>query len=316
MELIAGATRIFDNDALVPDNWRARRSDGFRVFNPTLLHRSDDYITMVYRVVSQTLGRKIALCQLDDRLNVIRGSIKPLSDLIEPATETWHADPRFCQLDGEPHLYWNDGYRMPHNNQFVVAFDPERMVPKGKPLLLDIAGPRQPIEKNWGLFYSNGIKAVYSAEPLRILTLDRRSHNTLMFSDAPASTESVGDGDMVGIRGGASPTLHAGRFYCFGHIVSHSKSGMRNYHTAVYAFDATQGWGAGLCRASRTLALPNPFGEDTFYPRLNGRTGAVVYICGAVPLDQGWLLSYGINDERCALHFMSHQQVNAHMIEP
>ena len=41
------------------------------------------------------------------------------------------------------------------------------------------------------------------------------------------------------------------------------------------------------------------------YPKLNPAVGEVVYPCGAARSAEGWLISYGLNDERCAISWVS-----------
>ncbi|WP_160000706.1 hypothetical protein [Roseomonas sp. 18066] len=322
MALVAGATRIFDNEALVPEAWREHRSDGFRVFNPTLLPGPGGGFVMAYRVVSAALGRKIALCRLDAGLEPVPGSVTPFQP--EPllaagrfteATRAWQADPRFFQLDGRAWLYWNDGYKRPHNNQFILELDPATLAPLGRPKLLTRAGGRQMIEKNWGLFFEEGIRALYAADPFTLLQAGAMGEEELVFAEVltlPGPPAAPGLGVL---RGGAAPVLFEGEYYSFCHAVTQETKRLRHYEAAVHSFAA--GPQAGPRRAAlRPLALPNPFGGGTRYPPLNPLAGRIIYVCGALRLPAGWLLSYGINDERCALHLLSQAEVDAHMAPP
>jgi hypothetical protein len=320
MTLTTGFTRIFDNEALVPQSWRDSRGDGFRVFNPSLLADGDGYI-MAYRVVSEALGRKIAFCRLNANLDIIADSVTPFSDhlLLDPdrypaASLSWHADPRLFRLDGRDYLYWNDGYKKPHNNQFVCAIDRHALRPVGRPLLLGKTGDRQMIEKNWGLFFDGQIKALYASEPFTVLAVRTIGEDDLLFEEIGVRGALVPSAHSLGLlRGGAAPILWQGEYYHFCHATFYSAPSTRSYKAAVFTFDAD--CRAGVRRiAQRAIELPNPFASDRLYPPLNPNAESVIYVCGALRLPEGWLLAYGIDDERCALHLMSQAQVDDHMM--
>ena len=72
-------------------------------------------------------------------------------------------------------------------------------------------------------------------------------------------------------------------------------------------------------RAWRVLALtllvaaacvPAPLPARQF-PRLSPAVGEVIYPCGACREGGDWVFSWGLNDERCAITVIPHEQVAA-----
>ena len=282
-----------------------------RIFNPTLLAHGDGYIVF-YRIVSEAIGRRIGACRLDAGLNVVGGSVTDFSQSIA-AIPGWHADPRLFDLDGEVWLSWNNGI-LPNaeNDQHVVRIDPDTLAPIGIPQKIVAEFPRRQVEKNWMFFSEGGVtRAVYSISPHHIVEAAakgewRFADRFRTFWGASPTFKRFGEP-----RGGAQPVRLGGSYYNFCHG-TRRVNGKTAYVGLVYEFSAQAPFAiTRFC--STALPLPNPAGETFAMPRLNERVSSVIYPTGAVSLKDGaeWLVSYGLNDEDCAVARFSHEQLTA-----
>jgi len=300
---------IFDSQELLPASWRHFGEPGpVRTFNPSLLRDGDGWI-FAYRVVGPDLLRRIALCRLNRNLQVIAGSQVPLSSHVrfapgcryaEPA-QTWFADPRLYRLAGRLFVYWNSGWHDPANYQFIQEIDPRDFHPIGYAREFDLAGPRQKLEKNWTLLGDGPFYAIYSITPHRVLQFSLEGEAAIDFTEV-VSTEWNNDayaGAYGALRGGAVPQQVGGHYYSICHSVHPAPEGYR-YVPAVYRFTAAYPF-APTDAPARPLVLPNPCGGTRRHPKLNPAVGEVLYPCGAVFANERWLVSYGINDECCAI---------------
>ena len=64
---------------------------------------------------------------------------------------------------------------------------------------------------------------------------------------------------------------------------------------------------------AQPLELPNPFADRLIQPRLNPQVAEVIYPSGAVFVKGRWLVSYGINDEHCALMKVDSFELERHL---
>lgn len=311
---------LFDGVDLLPEAWRPALAPGpLRCFNPGLLRDGDGWL-FAYRVVGPDQLRRIGLCRLDARFGIVPGSAIPLSDsisfppgcgLVPPAT-TWFADPRLYRLEGRLFVYWNSGWHEPQNHQFLQELDGATLAPAGPPRELLLAGERQPIEKNWTIFGDGPLHAVYSIAPHRVLRLSLRGEGPIVLSEAAAIEWDPGDFPLRfgALRGGAVPQRDGDRYVSFCHSVAGPGHGAYRYVPSVYTFAASFPFaptGAPVC----PVPLENPFGSSTRNERLNPAVSEVVYPCGAA-FDEGrWVVSYGLNDESCAIGVLFPEDVDA-----
>jgi len=302
---------------LLPRAWSHLGNPGpLRTFNPTILKHGDEWL-FAYRVVGPDLVRRIALCRLDTSFRVVPESQVPLSDWLQvppgrqypDQVRTWFADPRLVRLGGRTLLYWNSGWHEPMNSQFLQELEGVGLHPVGFPRELVLRGERRTIEKNWGIFGDGPFYMVYSIVPQRVLEF---------------SLEGTGDLDCVEIhatpwnndewtarhgelRGGAPPQRVGDHYYSVGHAVTGTPGDYR-YVAGAYRFEARAPF-APTDVARLPLPLPNPFGARTLFERLNPVCGASVYPSGAVHEGGKWIISYGINDEQCAIAVISHEYI-------
>ena len=278
---------------------------------------------LAYRVVLPDLVRRIALCRLNDHFEVVPGSAIPFSDLVEfPSirqyaglARTWFADPRLFRLGERLFIYWNSGWHDSLNSQFIQELETATVLPRGKPRELILEGERQQIEKNWTFFGSGPFYAVYSINPHRILQFSLGGDADVSLADAQSTSwnNSEYSQEYGALRGGAPPQPVGAGYYSFCHSVSNSPEGHR-YVTAVYRFAGTFPFRPTHAPA-KPLDLGNPFGARPVYPRLNPVVGEVLYTSGAVFKDGLWTISYGINDEHCAIGVLSHDEVEQSLCE-
>ena len=310
---------LFDSTELLPASWRHFAEAGpVRAFNPGLLRDGDGWI-FAYRVVGPDLLRRIALCRLDRGFRIIAGSAVAFSQDIkfapgvhyaEPA-QTWFADPRLYRLAGRLFVYWNSGWHEPFNYQFLQEIDPRDFRPIGFAREFNLLGPRQKLEKNWTLLGDGPFYAIYSITPHRVLQFSLDGEGAIDFTEA-VWTEWNNDAYSRAygtLRGGAVPQRIGEHYYSICHSVHPAPDGYR-YVAAVYRF-ATSYPFPPTDAPVRPLALPHSLGGARRYAKLNPAVGEVIYPCGAA-YDQGrWIISCGINDERCAIAVLAPADVIA-----
>lgn len=309
-----------DNRSLLPAAWADAAADGpVWCFNPSVLASREGWL-MAYRVVLADGLRRIALCRLDASLAPVPGTQTPLSDLLrfrEDATpperaREWFADPRLFMLGGRPFVHWNTGWHPPANHQFTAPLDAETLRPAGPAHELLLEGPRREVEKNWTFPLGEDGLCVYSVQPHRLLRFDPSAPGDWTLSGGPGGEWDAGPLGAVhgGLRGGAAPVpLGDGRMLSLCHTVEDSPCGYR-YRPVAYTFSAASPH-RPLSRPVRPLPLPNPAGARNLLPRLNPPVGEVVYPSGLARHPGGWLVSYGVNDEACALAVLSEAEILA-----
>lgn len=319
----ATARVVFDSGELLPDAWSADAGGGpVWAFNPALLAEEAGWL-MAYRMILPDQGRRLAMCRLDARLRVVPGSAHPLSDQIRfPPTarypdvvHSWFADPRLYRWDDRMYLYWNSGWHEPANHQFLIEIDPATWAPMGRPRELTCSGERRPIEKNWMFFRDarRDVYCVYSITPHRVLRASMAGGEDVRCEEVASTEFPLGGYPPChgGLRGGAPPVFHEGRFWSFVHSI-HDGTGGYRYESAAYCFAADPPF-APLAEPVETLDLAGPCRSSRHLPQLNSAVASVEYPCGAAVDGDHWLLSFGVNDERCAIARVPHADVVASM---
>jgi predicted GH43/DUF377 family glycosyl hydrolase len=310
---------IFAAKELAPPEWSLALGDGpVRTFNPALLREPGGWL-LAARVVGTDGARRIALCRLDDALRVQSGSHLPLSDLVSfrlpadaPAEATrWFADPRLYRFGERVFIYWNSGWHEPRNYQFLQELDRTTLRPIGPARELALRGERRKLEKNWMLFATPGgrLRAIYSVLPHVVLEFSLEGDGDILFEEI-ARTEWMHSGYPAshgGLRGGAPPVLVGDRFWSICHSVHDAGDGYR-YAAAAYSFSPDDRF-APADAPTQPLSLWNPLGGRRVHARLNPAVGEVIYPCGAVHEGARWWISYGINDEQCAISHVEHADV-------
>lgn len=312
------STLSFDNRELLPEAWSFLRNGPLWCFNPGLQRLREEFL-LAYRLVGHDGQRRIGACLLDKELRIVRETITPLSDLLRirpkphypPQASGWFADPRLVELQGRLYLHWNSGWHETENQQFLQELAPSTLAPKGEARELVLQGGRNKIEKNWMLFESEGVYAVYSVAPHRVLKAHLDADDDILLEDTASTDWATGPlpGRIGELRGGTPPVAVDGCFHAFCHSVCDTPAGYK-YTPSAYVFSAQAPF-IPLRRPKTALPLPNERAGRNILPRLNPGVGEVVYPCGAVfeKTSRSWLISYGVNDERCAIARLSQESL-------
>ncbi len=320
----------FSPQSLLPTQWlRGRSWSDFYVFNPALTRYRGELL-LVYRV---DFGRQAsarvacAICRLGDNLQVRAGSIVPLSDTISQGGQN-HYDPRFLIYQERLFIHYNNNYNAIPNQIYLVEVDPDTLAAKAPARLLDLAGPRQKIEKNWMFFeHEDKLLAVYAIAPHTILQADLagagpvRCHPAFQ-TDWEVSAYAARWGEP---RGG-SPPVRVGESYIAifhsrvqthrlpsVHTLGHLSWGKRlrrwwrekinplKIYGGVYGFAARPPFAPTFIGSQPVLRPDNEASQRRpTASHLSPRR--VVYPSGLVHLPDGrWLVSYGVHDERCVV---------------
>ncbi|MCY0966451.1 polysaccharide pyruvyl transferase family protein [Parathalassolituus penaei] len=218
---------------------------------------------------------------------------------------SWHADPRYYELQGRLYVTWNDGGNKPTNHQFMLEMNDDGITAKGKAREI-VAEERRSIEKNWAFVDSGDeVYCVYSVDPHHLMYVDLSDESVVKCSGVIISKWNNAYASYYGVlRGGAQPLLQSdGTFLSLVHSSYKMLEG-RVYAAAVYSFDANPPF--SMVRAPEIpLRLPNPLGQELDHEKLNSDIAEVVYPCGVVQEGGSLVISYGINDERCAIAMVS-----------
>jgi len=299
---------IFEGTALCPPTWLTPQSKGLRIFNPSITSHKDGYI-MCYRVVDNNLLRRIAICRLSSNFELISNSIIALSDLIEftnhasrnDRAHTWHADPRLFRLKGKLYVSWNDGGNKPFNHQFLMELHEDSLTPASRAKEITIDCERRTIEKNWMFFESaDRVWCIYSIEPFCVYSVDLDLKHTVHCKSAVTTQWESDYSNIFGVlRGSAQPLIFGDNLLTIAHSSYKMPEG-RHYVTCAYEFSRNYPFEIKKC-STVPITLPNPYQKELVHQKLNSDISEVVYPCGSVLLDNSVVISYGVNDEACAV---------------
>lgn len=228
----------------------------------------------------------IWLAELDDSYNVLSNVQVDL-----PVTEyniSGSEDPRLF-IHGK-HLYlefcgFQSGSNATRTNILYSA-----ITPQGRVLFTCLPSfkARRHWEKNWSFFsYSDLLYAVYSIEPHIILRIEGDlawvAHES--FSSFPR--------EIGWLRGGSSPYLFDGEWYCFTHNVFRYKD-ERWYSLGCYTFENEPPF-------RPTRFLPGSLLLPTSTDRPEKHVPHCVFPCGAYQTNDRWIVSYGYYDRYCEI---------------
>lgn len=202
-------------------------------------------------------------------------------------------------FESGPELWgaYNDGGRI-----WLARFDSELNVEMCVQTETDFR--LQVIEKNWSFFaFEKELYCIYLCaaehDVLRMEWVGRQPVMCRAYRERWTPKWSWGE-----IRGGASPVLHDGVFYHFFHSWCPDDKFNRHYHCGVYTFEAKPPF--------KPISVSSvPLFSAPYQGVPLCRTNAVVFPGGAVKVDGGWVISYGLHDWDCALARISDDQINA-----
>lgn len=318
----APALHVLPAEPLLPAAWRHEADPRHcHFFNPSIAVHGGERI-LAYRVVLPDLRRRIAVCRLDRGLQVVPGSVVPLSDLLVDGGN-WHADPRFCSLGDRLLLHFNNGAPVP-NDIFLVELEPATLRPLGPCRTLALDHPRNPVEKNWMLFAHDGeLHAVYSIAPHRVLRVHLDGAGPVRCTSAHCTSwDSRALAARYGEPRGSAPPVRVGdRYYSFFHTryrkpwarrlvgaALHGQPlGAFTYGTGVYAFRARPPFEPESC--SPGLLFEPPLRPPSPRRPLSPWNDSVLYASGAVRDGDDWVVSVGVHTDGCAVIRFGQEEV-------
>ena len=304
---------IFGEAELMPPTWLQDPTKPYYLFNPAVV-RFRDQILMTYRVVTADGRRRLAICRLNETMQVVPGTVVPFSDSIVDGGD-WYADARFCSFRDRLYLHYNDGYREP-NHIYLVEVDPVSLTACRPARELHLEGARRLVEKNWMLFaHDDALWAVYSICPQVILQLTLPEAGPVLCRrvyqqdwDTTAYTAQFGE-----LRGG-TPPVRVGNQYVSSFYSAYPVRGWRRlclrflrqplskilrYVGGAYGFAAEPPF-TPLWFSSTPLLLPPPL-PRRHQPQLDRRVERSAYPCGAILQDGLWFVAFGAQNEYCCL---------------
>jgi predicted GH43/DUF377 family glycosyl hydrolase len=208
-------------------------------------------------------------------------------------------DPRLFMHEGKVHVAYtgvSGGASIAHTSVMYASLKDDLTVDQ---VFYPHLPTRTPWEKNWSFFSSNGLWAIYSISPHRILKIDGHRADHAFESPSPVVWKG---GEM---RGGASPVLIDGEWWHFFHDRV-SVKGMRAYRTGVYTFDDKPPF-------KMKRFLPHPILSADMTTRPDGQYAAVTFVCGAVLNGDDWVISSGAHDRWTELHKFSRAELENKM---
>ncbi len=334
-----------DGQSLVPTVWQLSGAlPHLRIYNPAIV-RFRNRLLMAYRVDSgrrATMQRRIGLCALDDRLNVVPGSVVPLSGTIQGG-DPRHYDPRFLIYRDQLFVHYNNNFQTRPNQIYLVELDPDTLEAKGQARPLHLDGPRQEIEKNWKLFEHEGdLLAVYRIAPHTILRVDLAGEGATACQPIHKTEWDVSAyaGRFGSPCGGAPPVRQGDAYVSFFHsrypisplrwvlrywpvppdtklprYVAAIERRLRRpfarvrYVAGAYAFAVAPPF-SPLWITPEPVLRPEDELPYRYRRSTNPSADGIVYPCGAVVCEEGnWLVSYGVHDERCLLRVFTAQEI-------
>ena len=306
---------LFDSQVLRPDEWPFPPSAPLYCFNPGLVPVADGW-AMAYRLVGPDGMRHMAMCRLDAAFQFVAGSVRWISRQIRFRPDhsfsdhvlQWFADPRLVRLAGRLFIQWNSGWHDPINHQFIQELDPQTFAVLGYARELRLVGERRKIEKNWMLFGGDPGFAVYSINPHRVLAFSLAGEgdvDCLEVANIPWQDRyALNYGQL---RGGTPPWQVGDHLVSFCHSVF-GQPGEYEYVAAAYSFSSSFPF-APRTVPHRPLSLIGAARPVRHLPRLNPAVGRVIYPTGACCDSGRWVISFGIDDEHCAIASVMMDQV-------
>lgn len=248
-------------------------------------------------------------CRLNERLEIVSQR-----DLMLPGPEAeQNEDPRVVFRDGKfwvSHCAWLRG-RMYSAKQIFSSFDSGWQYERSMQIRYGQNGLGAPgTEKNWIWFHQDGAwYFVYSFHPHTVVRIENgvpvAEYKTQLRSaecgvrnkgtcsnDIPQSVIRIPQWKYGEIRGGTPPVRVGDEYISFFHSSLPWKGRQKRYYMGAYMFAAKPPF--GVIRMTREPLLMGSE-EDT---RLLGGP-LVIFPCGAVLEKEGWLVTFGVNDEAC-----------------
>lgn len=276
-------------------------------FNPSIIESGEGYL-FTYR--NGWKGSNIYGVRLDQQFKPVSES--KLLDLNRNGSGYGREDSRLFRLNGKLHImYIGVIGRYGPTNVLFARLNEETLEVEDK--FFPRGFPRQSWEKNWQLFDYQGIAhAVYTINPHKILRIEG---NNAQFVYETSFKGSWSGGYM---RGGASPVLHNGEWWCFFHgkwdrmraRLPHQPTtdSMRHvYNFGVYTFNPEPPF--QILRYS-----PHPL-EVAEVDMHDGNYCDCVFPGGAIFKNGQWIVAHGVNDRRSEIRFYDHDWIESQLVD-
>lgn len=286
-----------------------------RYQNPGLLrHGGKLWLAYRYhRMETPTKRSGIGMCEVDPKTGnaISKSQHLPLTN----ATNTeHHEDCRLFMFKGEPYISYTEmvGY-MPGLNYTCVMKYARIALRKGKWSVLD---EWQPVygnnngfskEKNWVFFEHDGkLMCIYSTDPEHVV-LEMDGSRVVREYRSPGPKWQWGH-----MRGGTPPVdMGDGRMLCVFHssIPTETPPHYVRYYAAAYTFENKPPFRILQLSEQPVLSGSEEDGHRVDPRYTEGWKPYVVFPCGLVPDDGGWLVSFGVNDWQCAVGRLTEPQL-------
>ena len=268
-------------------------------FNPTLAIREGRrYLAYRCECVPWFRLSMVALSELDKDWNPILESTKVL-DLHSKYGNYCVEDPRFFDYRGDLWLTYTDAHEVG-----IARLNPDMSTADS--FYLERPWHHTRPEKNWTFFEANDrLYAVYGIAPHRVIEVNLEDHTTKFMHEVRFEYEwRWGE-----LRGGASPVEHDGLLWSFFHsslnIREESYGPIRQYHIGAYAFEKTPPFKPVWMSRKPLLS-----GEEEQFQHDRPSQHSVLFPCGAVRNQDGWLVTFGENDCRSRMAFFDDEIVS------
>lgn len=154
-------------------------------------------------------------------------------------------------------------------------------------------------EKNWLWFQSDGdLQCVYTLEPMRVFSIRN--------GDQASESVPIKHWRFGRIRGGSPPVRIDDEFLLFFHSsrpwVDEYGRGRRRYYMGALTMTVRPPF-------RLTSITPNPLLIGSHHDIRELSSPLVVFPCGAKLIDNAWLVTMGINDERCGWIKIPHAEL-------
>ncbi len=259
--------------------------------------------------------RRLALCRLTPTLQVVPGSVVPLSDSIQAGGD-WHADARFCTFGGRLFLHYNTGFRPQPNQIYLVEIDPDTLLARGPARELVLTGPRRQVEKNWMLFaHDDDLWAIYSISPHVVLRVELGESGPIICRQVYCQEWNVTPylKQFGEPRGGAPPVRVGDEYVSFFHssfrvrplrrlllrLQQKPRDKTLRYVGSLYGFAAEPPFTPLWMRTAPVLLPPSLPRRQ--HPQLDRRVEYSAYPGGLLIEDGHWIVAFGAQEEYCCL---------------
>lgn len=265
-------------------------------FNTTIAPYEDGYVLATR---SGWRGSEIYIGKLDKKFHPI-GEPKQLN-LWDEAAVYGREDPRFFWHNGQLHLTYIGVMGTPgprHTNVLIARLSPTLEVEEiTHPHIVN----RGLWEKNHSYFsQENKLYCVYTVSPHQVHEL---IDGKLEPKYVTPQNWNWNGGER---RGGASPIQVGDEFWHFFHDRVRTPHGII-YRTGLYTFEAKPPF-----KPKRYIPEPLLTANPSTKPA--DQWCSCVFVCGAVPDGDSWVLSHGIHDRWTELHRFSHEELSNKLI--